>query len=150
MVDPDSGLGTPAIDVGGNGGALGSRPDTPIRQAGPCGDGVCSVGESWCKPDCGNAEDKFLGSIKAIDVTPTSLKITWKTEKLSTGEVRYGLTENYELGKVASTVPSKEHATQIAGLSPGKDYIVGLNVTEDDGTKREALQLVFETPPVAR
>lgn len=146
---------TPMADTGGAGGlkggtAGGSRSDATVPQAGPCGDGVCSAGEAWCKSDCGSAEDKFQGSITAADVTPTSFKITWRTERPSSGEVKYGLTDQYELGSVASTAPSKEHAVQISGLSPGRNYVVGVSVTEDDGTKRTASLLSFETPSAAR
>jgi hypothetical protein len=127
----------------------GSSTET-VPQAGPCGDGVCSAGEAWCKQDCGSAEDRFLGSITAVDVLPTSFKITWKTDKPSTGDVRYGLTDRYELGSVSSSIPSKAHSVQISGLSPGKNYVVGVSVTEEDGTKREAPSLSFETPSSAR
>lgn len=118
-------------------------------QAGPCGDGVCSEGESWCKPDCGNAEERFLGSIKAAP-TPTSLKISWKTDGPSTGEVRYGRTDRYELGSLPSAAPATEHEVLISGLSPGGSYYVHLRSMGEDGSAREAGPLFFELPGSTR
>lgn len=138
--------GTGSTDgLGGSG-----PPIQTVPQAGPCGDGVCSAGESWCKPDCGSAEDRFLGSISAMDVTDTSFKIAWKTDVPSTGDVSYGLTDRYELGTAASSVPAGEHAVQIGGLSPGTNYFVRVRATEEGGLTREAAQLIFETSASAR
>lgn len=147
--------GDASTDVGGGGNGLGgttpqrpgtgaSTPSTP--QAGPCGDGTCSEGEAWCTQDCGDAEQRFLGSIKTSEMKPTSFKILWTTDTPSTGEVSYGLTERYELGNVQDTAPAKTHAVLISGLSPGGGYFVRIRSTEEDGKVREAASLFFETP----
>lgn len=129
---------------GGKAAGQGTTPEVP--QAGPCGDGVCSEGESWCKPDCGDADERFLGSIKTAEMTPTSFKILWTTDTPSTGEVSYGTTERYELGTLQDAVPSTSHAVLIKGLSPGGSYLVRIRSTEEGGKVREAAGLFFETP----
>jgi len=155
--------GTTATEAGGAGGKLGGSTTVPggstpgqgtttetVPQGGPCGDGVCSEGESWCKPDCGSADERFLGSITAADVTSTSFKITWMTSTPSTGEVSYGLSDKYELGTVKSETPSESHAVLIRGLSPGSGYVVRVRATEEGGITHEAAQLYFELPGAGR
>lgn len=137
------GSGSAKPPLGGSSTGQGATQATP--QAGPCGDGVCSEGESWCKPDCGDAEEKFLGSIKTEDMTPTSFKLLWTTEKPSTGEVSYGTTDKYELGTIKATDAATTHSVQIRGLTAGGSYLVRVRVTEEGGTTREA-NLFFETP----
>lgn len=148
--EPEPGVEAPAavppIAAGGL-RAVETPDETP--QAGPCGDGVCSAGESWCKPDCGSAEERFLGSIKAVP-TPTTLKISWKTDGPSTGEVRYGRTDRYELGSLTSSAPATEHEVLISGLAPGGGYYVHLRSTAEDGSVREAGPLFFELPGSTR
>lgn len=136
------GLGSSS--TGGGGQGAGGAPEIP--QAGPCGDGVCSEGESWCKPDCGSEDERFLGSIVTTDVSATSLSIGWKTTKPSTGEVAYGLTDRYELGTVRADAPAAEQAVTLRNLSPGTTYLVRVRATDADGKVWEAEQLAFETP----
>lgn len=145
-----AGLGSSTSVPGGTGTGQGGTSVETTPQAGPCGDGVCSGGESWCTQDCGGAEERFLGSITAIDVTSTSFKITWKTPTPSTGEVSYGTTAKYELGTVKSETPSLSHAVQIRGLSPGGGYVVRVRATEEGGLTHEAADLYFELPGNAR
>lgn len=126
-----------------------SRPDLPV-QAGPCGDGMCSEGESWCAPDCGSAEERFLGSIKAEEVTPTSLVLAWKTDGPSTGEVAYGTSTLYENGTAKSETSAEAHRVALRGLAPGSNVFVRLTVIQSDGTRREVGPLGFELPGAAR
>lgn len=143
---PQGGIGTSGGIPSGT-----ATPGTPASgtatppQAGPCGDGVCSEGESWCKPDCGSEEERFLGSIKA-DVTSTSIKISWKTDSPSTGTVSYGKTERYELGSLPSSTASRTHEVLIRGLSPGTNYFLRIQATEEDGDTHDSGPMNFETP----
>src|SRR5690349_14765749 len=71
--------GTTTVPGGSQGGQGTTTTPTTTPQAGPCGDGVCSEGESpWCKPDCGDKEERFLGSIKGT-VSGTTITIAWAT-----------------------------------------------------------------------
>ncbi|MEK7546548.1 MAG: fibronectin type III domain-containing protein [Patescibacteria group bacterium] len=138
----DAGVSPDGADEASEEGASAPSP----AQAGPCGDGVCSEGESWCKSDCGSEEDRFLGSIVATDVTPTSLTIGWKTSKPSTGEVSYGQTERYELGTARAASPSVTQEVRLTGLSPGVTYAVRVKATDADGKVWESDAMAFETP----
>lgn len=141
------GLGSTTPPGGGTAAGQGTSTSAPVvPQAGPCGDGVCSEGESWCKPDCGSVDERFLGSIKAEKVTSRSITLVWKTDGLSTGEVSYGVTERYELGKTASLTPSRSHEALISGLSPGGGYYLRLKVKEADGREHEVGPMFFELP----
>lgn len=141
---------TGGSSIGGGGlsspttGGTQAAPATP--QEGPCGDGVCSEGESWCAPDCGTEEQRFEGSIVATEVAATSITIGWKTSKPSTGEVAYGLTERYELGTVKSSASATAHEARLTGLTPGTVYIVRVRATDQDGKLWESAGLAFETP----
>lgn len=137
-----------AADAGTSGLPVVKAPETPV-QAGPCGDGICSEGETWCKPDCGSVDERFLGSIKG-KATSSTLTIAWTTDSPSTGEVRYGSTERYELGTVPSSTPSKKHEVLLKALTPGGNYVVHVKVTEEGGTVREAGPLNFELPGSSR
>lgn len=132
------------VRPGGSQSATGGAAVETRKSTGNCGDGTCSTGESWCKPDCGSKEDRFLASIKTSDLTPTSFKLSWKTEDPSTGEVRYGTTERYELGTETSAEPKTSHEVSLEGLSPGGNYFVLLRVTEDGETRE--VPLFYETP----
>lgn len=141
--------GTPA--TGGDGrlsspttGGSVTAPATP--QEGPCGDGVCSGGESWCKPDCGSEEERFMGSIKAAVVTSTSLTIAWQTDGASTGKLSYGLTERLELGTLDSSGSDEVHQVTLRNLRPSTTYFVRVVATEEDGTTHDSGILGFETP----
>jgi hypothetical protein len=149
------GTETPPSDAGGQatgglgssaGGGRGTAGTPAVPQAGPCGDGVCSEGEAWCKPDCGSEQERFLGSIVTTDVTATTIAINWKTTKPSTGEVAYGLTDRYELGTVRADAAAAEQAVTLKNLSPGTTYLVRVRATDADGKVWEAEQLAFETP----
>src|SRR5688500_1139968 len=58
-----TGSGGPPTVPGSTGGSGTSSPAGPADESGPCGDGICSQGESWCRPDCGNEEERFANSI---------------------------------------------------------------------------------------
>jgi hypothetical protein len=139
------GLGGTAVVPGGStqgGQGTTATPTTP--QAGPCGDGVCSEGESpWCKPDCGNKEERFLGSIKGT-VSGTTITIAWATEAPSTGEVKYGKTSSYELGTLRSSTAATTHEVKLTGLSPGTPYFVRVIATEPGGQTLDSGELIFE------
>lgn len=143
------GLGSSNATGGTTTGQGTGTPTPTVPQAGPCGDGVCSEGESWCKPDCGDKDERFRGSVKS-EATPTTLKISWATDTPSTGEVKYGLTERYELGTVSATAAAKTQEVLIRSLSPGTNYIVYLRVTEEDGKVHELANMSFELPASQR
>jgi len=143
------GLGSSSTGTG-TGTGTGTTPGqgttgTPsVPQAGPCGDGVCSEGESpWCKPDCGSQDERFKGSIKGT-VSGTTITIAWATDAPSTGEVKYGKTSSYELGTLKSSTASKTHEVKLTGLTPGTPYYVRVIATQPGGQTLDSGELIFE------
>lgn len=138
---PGTGAAVPAAP------STGGPPSSSVTpQKGPCGDGICSEGESWCASDCGTEEQRFEGSIVATEASATSIVIGWKTSKPSTGEVSYGLTDRYELGTAESQASATSHEVRLTGLAPGTMYLVRVRATDGDGKLWESAGLAFETP----
>jgi len=135
--------GTGVVPGGTNPGGQGTVATT-TPQAGPCGDGVCSEGESpWCKPDCGDKQERFLGSIKGT-VSGTTITVAWTTDAPSTGEVKYGKSSSYELGTLRSSTAATTHEVKLTGLSPGTPYYVRVIATEPGGQTLDSGELIFE------
>ncbi len=64
------------------------------------------------------------------NITQTTAVISWRTNKLAEGWVRYGLTTN--LGTTVTTNPPRNftHAVTLAGLTPGKTYYFEIQVRD--------------------
>jgi len=58
--------------------------------------------------------------------TDSSITFSWITESESIAEVRYGLTETYELGKQTADGLRDEHTVTVSGLAPATIYNVQL------------------------
>lgn len=57
------------------------------------------------------------------NITPTSLTVNWTTLNQGTSRLRYGLTQNYELGTLApDNTLRTSHSITIAGLQPATVY----------------------------
>ncbi|MBC7185778.1 MAG: T9SS type A sorting domain-containing protein [Calditrichaeota bacterium] len=66
------------------------------------------------------------------DIEPYSVTITWETDAPASSLVRYGRTDEYELGSVGDSSLVTQHAVRLTGLEPATFYhcqVVSTNVT---------------------
>jgi phosphatidylserine/phosphatidylglycerophosphate/cardiolipin synthase-like enzyme len=85
------------------------------------------------------------------DITPTSVTISWTTERPGTAAVRYGKTTGYELGSVAADTTSKtSHVVMVTGLTPATVYHVqAFSVSGGDTSRASDLIVSTASSPPA-
>lgn len=62
----------------------------------------------------------------AVSTTETEAIIRWNTVRETVGEVRWGFSGDYELGRLQETIYSKEHQVTLSGLIPGQEYLFSI------------------------
>lgn len=66
-------------------------------------------------------EPTTITNIKVANISPTSVKISWETNHLATGEVDYGLDETYPM-QIQSKDLTQNHEFVLKNLKPGTSY----------------------------
>lgn len=75
--------------------------------------------------------------------------LTWQTSKPTNSQIKYGLTENYEIGQVASNSYRLTHRSRIGGLMPNTIYHYNIHVEDKNGKAEDSGDLWFSTSPQA-
>jgi hypothetical protein len=85
--------------------------------------------------------------ISNVAVTPfgESARLTWTTDKQTTGSIAYGTTSAYELGSVDSAVLSTSHSVNISGLSPATTYHFRVTAEDQFGNVSQTPDATFTT-----
>ena len=80
-----------------------------------------------------------------VNVTQTSAVISWRTNKLAEGWVRYGVNAN--LGTTAATNPPRDftQTVTLAGLTPGRTYYYEIQVRDALGKEIKTEKYTFTT-----
>ncbi len=83
------------------------------------------------------------------NITPTALNVSWTTLNQGTSRLRYGLTQNYELGTLApDNTLRTSHSIAITGLQPATVYhIEAFSVTGSDTSHAPNLIASTASPP---
>lgn len=66
-------------------------------------------------------EPTTIANVKVANISPTSVKISWKTNQLATGKVNYGLDRTYPFD-AQSTQLSTNHEFTLTNLKPNTKY----------------------------
>ncbi len=85
-----------------------------------------------------------ISSITISDVTDSSAKISWVTDKASTGALMYGTTSTYGLTRSESGTGTT-HSLVVDGLSANTTYHAKLSGTDSDGFTGETADFIFAT-----
>lgn len=64
----------------------------------------------------------FITPASEVEIKSTEVTIEWDTDSKSTSVVKYGLTINYELGKIGDSTAAKTHRVSLPGLKPATFY----------------------------
>jgi uncharacterized repeat protein (TIGR02543 family) len=84
----------------------------------------------------------------------TTARVSWTTDKPTTGSVAYGLTPAYELGSVAGASLVTQDTVNLVGLAPGTTYHYQITVRDAGGVEARTADATFttttpvESPPV--
>ena len=112
----------------------------------------------------GNVRDTFtimkgsglppvLSAIAAVDVTDSSARITWSTDKAADSLVDFGLTTAYGM-QVSDATQTMSHSLAITGLLPSTTYHFRVTSTDGGGQSVSSGDFTFVTleqndPPIA-
>jgi len=78
------------------------------------------------------------------NLSQTSFTISWTTHKNSSSYVKYGLTENYELGIVGNANSTRNHSVELTSLSSGTIYNIQA-FSDSSGDTSYAQNIVVST-----
>ncbi len=121
-----------------------------------CGNGLCEAGEdsSNCPADClvvpgpGNGPpDLNPPVISSLSVTATynSASISWKTDELAISVLKWGKTEDYELGSLSEISFSVNHSTSLTNLNPETVYYFRIDDKDVFGNAGKLFKQKFTT-----
>ncbi|TVQ08337.1 MAG: T9SS C-terminal target domain-containing protein, partial [Balneolaceae bacterium] len=82
-----------------------------------------------------------------IFATPGSITFSWETEEPGHSEVRYGITPDFELGKVIDETPKTTHTIVIEDLDPATVYKVQLRSAIGTDTSTTAKYITSTASP---
>lgn len=83
------------------------------------------------------------------EATPTSVTLSWQTSHNGTSEIRYGLSDDYEIGIVEDDEYKSAHTLTIDGLKPATVYHIQLRSARGTDTTRTSDYLVSTASPAA-
>ncbi|MFH1279734.1 MAG: fibronectin type III domain-containing protein [Candidatus Eisenbacteria bacterium] len=86
-----------------------------------------------------------LTNIRTENVTDGSAEVAWTTNESSDGEVRYGLTDSYEIGLVGEESGGTSHRVTLSGLAPVTLYHYRVRSTDGAGNASESGDRTFVT-----
>lgn len=82
-----------------------------------------------------------------VSATSSSITFEWETDAEGTSEIRYGLTDEYELGIVEDDQHKTDHTITLEGLDPATVYNVQLRSALGEDTTRTSNYLVTTSSP---
>ncbi len=152
--------------------AVGDQTEVNLTVSSSCGDGTCQSGEDYtsCPADCPapppeevpevppghGPPDLNAPVISNLSVTATynSALISWKTNEPAESVLKWGKTEDYELGSLAEISFSTVHSTSLINLDPETVYYFRIDSRDEFGNigkleKQKFTTLVLPdlTPP---
>jgi len=80
---------------------------------------------------------------EVIDITQTSAKVKWRTDRVTTGEVTYWTALGGK--KVEDKVKSKDHSILLSGLKPNTQYTFYVTAEDDDRARNTSSYKTFRT-----
>lgn len=87
-----------------------------------------------------------ISNINVVNIGPTNATITWSTNKIASGKLKYGLTTTYELPEVIQgTADSTSHSIPLFGLSQGTTYHFRVESTAGSETDSSTTDRTFVT-----
>jgi hypothetical protein len=127
--------------------AATGTPQTAAKTV--CGNGICELGENpTCAADCAVKLAGFFTTLDASEVAPDHLTITWAGSEPTTGIVKYGQTDQFELGTVTDSTSALSHSDKFTGLAAGTVYSFQVTAKTVNGTEK-AVEAKFETGAAA-
>lgn len=70
----------------------------------------------------GGSNPPVISNIQVINITGTSARVTWTTDKASNSSVTYGLTVAHEIGTASDAAMVTSHVIDLTGLTPATLY----------------------------
>jgi hypothetical protein len=114
-----------------------------------CGNGICELGENpSCAADCAAKLADFFTTLDASEVAPDHLTVTWTGTEPTTGIVKYGKTDQFELGTVTDSTAALSHSDKFTGLAAGTVYYFQVTAKTAGGTEK-VVKSKFETGAAA-
>lgn len=90
-----------------------------------------------------------VGPARAAEIKPTSVTITWTTDKPSASQVEYGTTAAHGLLSVFNPSMVTAHSVILAGLAPGTGYDAVAMSTDSAGQVGRSANFTFSTTGTA-
>ena len=85
-----------------------------------------------------------VSNIVAVPL-PNGANVTWNTNEPATTYIKYGKTNNYELGVIESETLKTAHAVEIRGLQPDTLYHFRIKAVDEQGNSGESPDQTFTT-----
>ena len=82
-----------------------------------------------------------------VSATSSSITLEWETDAEGTSEIRYGLTDEYEMGAIEDDQHKTDHTLTLDGLDPATVYNIQLRSAFGEDTTRTSNYLVTTSSP---
>jgi len=92
-----------------------------------------------------DADDFEMGVVTVMDISSTSVMVSWTTSKETAGKVKYKKGDNYPEEEVESAVNATIHKLIIEDLDKNRSYYYNVSATKGVVTK-ESSRTTFTTP----
>ncbi|OGC65257.1 hypothetical protein A2326_04220 [candidate division WWE3 bacterium RIFOXYB2_FULL_41_6] len=97
-------------------------------------------------PLVGAAIELNLTNIQVTDKTPSSVKISWDTNKKASGVVNYKISTRLIWSSKTGVNDVTHHEVDLSRLSPGTKYAYSVKSKDADGIEEKSSTLYFSTP----
>jgi hypothetical protein len=123
----------------------GLEPETKYHYKAVSEDSTGAKGESGDKTFTTTAESGISG-IKITDIGYDRALVTWKTGNFTSSKIEYGTTTKYGQSKTsASRSFLTTHTVQLTALTPGTEYHLQIEATNEKGEKNLSSDFSFTT-----
>lgn len=92
----------------------------------------------------------IISNLNISDTTTNSMVISWETNKLSSGEVRYGTSQSYGTVVKEDAVKTLKHSIKITNLKEGTLYHIQIVETDDENNVFYSDDYKKETLPIPK
>ena len=98
-----------------------------------------------CQPTIDTTSPLFVSGPSTTDITLDSAKITWETDEISNGMVRYGTILGAYAGEIHTNGFSKKQTIRIDHLKENTAYHCQVEVWDESGNKASSKTFFFKT-----